>query len=97
MTADALALMLALAALWGSAGFGLGLLYFMTLRRSVDLYAEHGSRLVPAILTLGRFAAAAGFLGVAASYGVLPLLTGFFGFLLARSATLRAAMRRQTQ
>jgi len=97
MTADALAPMLTLAAAWSAAGFGFGLLYFMTLRRSIDLYAEHRSRLVPIILTLGRLAAAIGFLGFAASYGALPLLTGFLGFLLARSATLRAAMRRQTQ
>ena len=45
--------------------------------------------LVPAILTLGRFAAAVAFLGFAASHGALPLLTGFLGFLLARSAALR--------
>ena len=97
MKAATLAPMLALAALWSSAGFGLGVLYFMTLRRSIDLYAGHGSRLVPAILTLGRFAAAVGFLGFAASYGALPLLTGFLGFLLARSAALRAAMSGQTR
>ena len=96
MTADALAPMLALAAVWSAAGFGFGLLYFATLRRSVDLYAEHRGRLVPALLTLGRFAAAAAFLGFAVSHGALPLLTGFLGFLLARSAALRRAMRRQT-
>jgi hypothetical protein len=97
MTAEALAPMLALAALWSSAGFSLALLYFMTLRHSVDLYTERGGRLVPIILALGRFAAAAGFLGLAASHGALPLLTCFLGFLVARSAALRAAMRRQTQ
>ncbi len=58
---------------------------------------DNGSRLVPALLTLGRFAAAAGFLGVAASSGALPLLTGFLGFLLARAAALRAAMPGQTR
>ena len=97
MTAEALAPMLALAALWSAAGFGLGLLYFITLRRGVDLYTERGGRLVPVLLAFGRVTAAAGFLGLAASHGVLPLMTGFLGFLVARSATVRAAMRRQTQ
>ena len=97
MTAEALTPMLALAAAWSAAGFGFGLLYFATLRRSTNLYAERGSRLVLAVLALGRFAAAIGFLGFAASHGTLPLLTGFLGFLLARSAALRTVRRRQAQ
>ena len=71
------------------AGFAFGLAYFVVLRQTVELYAAGHGRLVPAVLTLGRLAAAVLFLAVAASIGALPLLASFIGFLLARAVALR--------
>jgi hypothetical protein len=48
---------------------------------------------MPAALTLGRFAAAALFFAAAARWGALPLLSAFLGFLSARGVTLRATQR----
>ena len=72
------------------AGFAFGLAYFIMLRRTVDLFATGRSRLMPAVLTVGRLGAAILFLTIAAKSGALPLLGGFMGFLLARAAALRA-------
>ena len=72
------------------AGFAFGLAYFIMLRRTVDLFATGRSRLMPAVLTVGRLGAAILFLAIAAKSGALPLLGGFMGFLLARAAALRA-------
>ena len=72
------------------AGFAFGLAYFITLRRTVDLFAAGRGRLMPAVLTVGRLGASILFLAIAAKSGALPLLGGFMGFLLARAAALRA-------
>jgi hypothetical protein len=72
------------------AGFAFGLAYFIMLRRTVDLFATGRSRLMPAVLTVGRLGAAILFLAIATKSGALPLLGGFMGFLLARAAALRA-------
>ena len=71
------------------AGLAFGVAYFVLLRQTVELYAAGHGRLVPAVLTLGRLAAAALFLAGAASIGALPLLASFIGFLLARAVALR--------
>jgi len=89
MTAAALAF----ASLWAVAGFGFGLFYFAALRRTVEGYRGGRSHLLPIALTLGRIAAAVLFFGSSAAHGVVPLLTAFLGFLLARSLALRAARR----
>ena len=75
------------------AGFALGLGYFAVLRRTVDLYVAGSDRLVPAILTLGRLAAAILFLVIAARSGAQPLVASFMGFLLARGLALRTLRR----
>jgi len=90
MTGSTLALSLTLFAF---AGLAFGWAYFAALLRTADLYASGEARLLPAVLTLGRLAAAMGFFGFAARIGALPLLTGFLGFLLARRLALRAARR----
>ena len=82
-----------LAALTFVAGLALGFGYFAVLRRTIDLYVAGQGRLVPALLTLGRVAAAVLFLAFAARNGPLPLVMSFIGFLLARAGVLRAARR----
>jgi hypothetical protein len=78
-----------------SAAFGLvfGLAYFAALRRTADLFSAGKGYLVPAALTLGRFAGAVAVFGLAAWLGALPLLAALLGFLLARTAALRTARR----
>lgn len=83
----------ALAAAWAAGGLLLGAAYFTALRWTVDLFAAGPGRLMPAMLTLGRLAAAALFLVVAARSGALPLLSAFLGFLVARTVALRWARR----
>jgi hypothetical protein len=75
------------------AGFGLGLAYFATLRRTVAIFAIGRGWLGPLGLTLGRIGAAVLFLGAAARLGAAPLLAALFGFLLARTVAVRAARR----
>jgi hypothetical protein len=72
-----------------AAGLFFGLLYFAALRRAVAFDAAASGRLLPAALAALRFAAAAIFLFFAARLGALPLLTAFFGFLVARTLALR--------
>ena len=71
------------------AGFAFGRAYFILLRRTVDLFAAGRGRLMPAVLTVGRLGASILFLAIAAKSGAFPLLVGFMGFLLARTAALR--------
>ena len=84
---------LALSTGWAVSGLFFGLGYFIVLQRTAGLLAGGRGRLLPVALTSGRIAAAILFLGVAARFGVLPLLTAFLGFLLARALALRAARR----
>jgi hypothetical protein len=76
----------------GFAGLFVGACYFAALRRTVGLYAAGRGRLAAA-LTVGRFAGAIIFFGLAARQGALPLLSSLLGFLLARALALRAARR----
>jgi len=75
------------------AGLMLGLLYFAALKRSVALLVGGDGWLGPLALTLGRIAAAAIFLFVAAKLGAAPLLGGFAGILTARALALRVKKR----
>jgi hypothetical protein len=77
---------------FAAAGLGLlfGLVHFAALRRTAELLGA-GHRLAPSALTLGRLAGAIVFYGLVARLGALALLSAFLGFLLARTAALRAA------
>lgn len=74
-------------------GFAFGLLYFAALKRTVLTLASHRGVLAPLSLTLGRVAAAVGFLALAARLGAAPLLAAFVGFLVARAVALRRERR----
>jgi F1-F0 ATPase (N-ATPase) AtpR subunit len=88
-----LAGLFALGVAWIVGGLMLGLLYFTELRWSVDLYSASKGRVVPALLTVGRFAAAILFFGFSVRVGALPLLASFLGFLAARGLALHAVRR----
>ena len=91
MTDEPLIALSFLAAMMVVVGFAFGLAYFAALRRTVALFADGRSRLVPAALTLGRLGLAIIALGLAAKVGAISLLAMFIGFLLARTVALRAA------
>jgi N-ATPase, AtpR subunit len=76
-----------------AAGFGLGLAYFATLRRTVVIFASGRGWLGLLGLTLGRIAAAVLFLAVAAKLGAATLIAALGGLLLARTIAVRAANR----
>ncbi len=82
-----------LTSLMAFAGLLFGLLYFAVLKRSVTLFVGTKGWGGPLTLTLGRIAAVAGFLFVAAKFGAEPLLAAFVGFLMARALSLRAEKR----
>ena len=75
------------------AGLVVGLVHFVALWRSIELYGAGRGRLAAAALTLGRVAGTIVFFGLAARLEALPLLASFLGFLLARTLALRAARR----
>jgi hypothetical protein len=79
--------------LWAVAGFGFGLFYLATLRRTVQLFGSGGGWRGPVLLTLGRLAGAGVFLGLAATFGAPSLLAAFAGFLVARAVAMRRARR----
>ncbi len=83
--------LVAMAALFGTAGIGLGLLYFATLRRSVGAFTNGGGWIMPMALTVGRIGGIALVLGIAAKFGAIALLSAFLGFLIARGISLRQA------
>lgn len=83
----------ALITAWALGGLAFGFGYFAALRHTAELLAGGRARLVPVALTLGRFAAAILFLGLAAKTGAMPLLAAFLGILLARLLAMRAAQR----
>jgi hypothetical protein len=70
-------------------GLVFGLLQFAALRRTIELYRA-GCRIAPSALTLARLGGAVVFFGLVARLGAVSLLSAFLGFLLARSAVLRA-------
>jgi hypothetical protein len=74
-------------------GFGLGLAYFATLRRTVVMYATGRGWFGLLALTLGRIGAAVLFLAAAAKLGAATLIAALCGFLLARTIAVRAATR----
>jgi hypothetical protein len=76
-----------------AAGFGLGLTYFATLRRTVVIFASGRRWLGPLGLTLGRLGAAVLLLAAAAKLGAAALIAALCGFLLARTVALRAVAR----
>ena len=82
-----------LAVAMGIAGFIFGLFYFAAVQRTAALLAARKNWLGPLALTLGRMAAAAIFLALAAKLGAASLLSAFLGFLLARAVALRNAGR----
>ena len=75
------------------AGFAVGLAYFVTLRRTVILFAAGRSWLWLSALTLGRIGAVTTFLALTARLGAAPLLATFAGFLLSRAVAFRAVRR----
>ncbi len=75
------------------AGFGLGLLYFEALRRTVTLFAAGAGWFRPVALTLGRISIAVIVLAIAARMGTVALLVTFAGFLLARTVALYRSRR----
>lgn len=77
----------------GFAGLVLGLLYFASVRRTAALLTTRKGLGWPFAFMLGRIAAAALFLALAARLGAAPLLSAFLGFLLARTVALRRAGR----
>ncbi len=77
----------------GLAGFVFGLLYFAAVQRTATLFAAGSGWLAPAALTIGRIAAAATLLSLAAKLGAASLLAAFAAFILARVVALRAARR----
>ena len=89
MTDAALSPMVELAMAMGLAGFVFGLFYFAAVQWTAVSLAAQKSWLGPLALTLGRIAAAALFLGLAAKLGAASLLSAFLGFLLARAVALR--------
>lgn len=82
------ALLLASAA--GLAGLAFGLAYFRVLRRTADILAAGRGWRAASGLVVARVAAVFAFLGMLTYFGVVPLLAGFSGFLVARSLALRS-------
>jgi len=72
-------------------GSAFGAVYFAALRRTADTYVAGRGWMAPAALTLGRIVTAGGFFALVASFGAMPLLISFLGFLVARSLAVRAA------
>lgn len=93
MTGVPLRSMPELAVAMGLGGFVFGLFYFAAVRRTAALLAARKNWLGPLALTLGRMAATAIFLTLAAKLGAASLLSAFLGFLLARAVALRNAAR----
>ena len=93
------------ASLFAAAGLVFGYGYFVSLRRTVDLYAVHRAWRRPLLWVLARVVAAALFFAVAARWstagfgpparpwGALPLLAAVAGFLIARQLAVRSVRR----
>lgn len=75
------------------AGFVLGMAYFASLRRGVQLSIARHAWLPYMLWALGRIAAAAIFFTFAVRWGVPALLAAFAGFLAARQLAVRTARR----
>jgi hypothetical protein len=81
------------AIMMGAAGYGFGLAYFATLRRTAVIFAIGRGWLAPLGLTLGRIGAAVLFLAAVAQLDAAALIAALCGFLLARTVAVRAANR----
>jgi F1F0 ATPase subunit 2 len=79
--------------LLAAAGFLLGIAYFASLRRGVELAVARSAWSPYMLLALARIAATALFFTFAARWGVPSLLAPFAGFLAARQLAVRAARR----
>lgn len=75
------------------AGFGVGLVYFAALRRTVRRFTARDGWLEPVALTMGRIGVAVAVLAIAARAGAAALLVTFTGFLLARAVALYRSRR----
>lgn len=71
-----------------AAGVALGLAYFATLARTLDLFVS-GAPVAAIVLQAGRFLLAAAVMYAAAQFGALPLLSCVLGFLVGRHCVLR--------
>jgi len=91
MSSTAFGALLGQIALALAAGAAFGAVYFAALRRTAGSYVAGRGWMNPAARTLGRIMTAGGFFALAASFGAMPLLTAFLGFLVARSLAVRAA------
>ena len=79
--------------LLGIAGFAMGLAYFASLRRGVQLSIVSHAWLQYMLWALARTAAAALFFTFAMRWGAPALLAAFAGFLIARQLAVRGARR----
>jgi N-ATPase, AtpR subunit len=79
-------------ALFGGAGFALGIAHFVTLRANVRLYVAPGPVWRPIALNLLRLGmTVAAFAAAVVCGGAIAVLAGLVGFLLARTVLVRAA------
>jgi len=75
-------------------GYGLGLLYFAMLRRTIGLLTAGGGWVRPLALTLSRLVAATAVFGlVAVAAGALAVAALLAGFLVARTVAIHRARR----
>lgn len=72
-----------------SAGFALGLVYFLAIWRSARLFAEGGRPISALSLTIARIALLGGALTLASLEGAPRLLAMALGALIARAAVVR--------
>ena len=72
-------------------GLAFGFFYFAALRRSIDLFVHQAGWVGPAVLTIGRIAAAAALFALLSRLGAAVVLAAFLAFLAARGLALRAA------
>lgn len=75
------------------AGFGVGVVYFAALRRTVNRFAARDGWLMIVALTAGRIVVAVGTLAITARAGATAVLVTFLGFLLARTVALHRTRR----
>lgn len=75
------------------AGFGVGVVYFEALRRTVMRLTARNGWLEPVALTAGRIGVVVAVFAIAARTGAVALLVTFVGFLLARTVALHRSRR----
>jgi F1F0 ATPase subunit 2 len=75
------------------AGFGVGLVYFAALLRTVKRFIARDGWLEPVAVTVGRLGVAVAMFALAAHTSAVVLLVTFVGFLLARTVALDRSKR----